>query len=273
MISKIKKIIGLVSEKNIPKREGEFFEMTVDMSETNDVRSMHIGSPTIQSSMRISDPYHLELDYTQIMALAAIFLEKPKDLLFVGLGGAAIQKFFYRWFSKSNIVTIEINLSAISVAKQFFKIPLNSKRFKIIQDDGIDYIKNAKEKYDLILSDAFEEYGLPEVFCEIPYFEDCKDRLTEHGIFTINLWGSDPRTSAYIDRIKLIFEDRVLHLKSTSSGNIIVFAFNSLPNENRIDLLKRKILTMEKQIDFELMVYFNKILKNQKNKTNYLFLS
>ena len=89
----------------------------------------------------------------------------------------------------------------------------------------------------------------------------------------INLCGSDPRTSAYIDRIKLIFEDRVLHLKSSSSGNIIVFAFNSLPNENRVDVLKRKILTMEKQIDFELMVYFNKILKNQKNKTNYLFLS
>ena len=114
MINKIKKIIGLVSEKNTPKREGEFFEMTVDMSETNDVRSMHIGSPTIQSSMRISDPYHLELDYTQIMALVVIFLEKPKDLRFVGLGGAAIQKFCYRWFSKSNIVTIEINPSAIS---------------------------------------------------------------------------------------------------------------------------------------------------------------
>ena len=81
MINKIKKIIGLVSEKK-PQREGSFDEMTVDMSESNDVRSMHIGSPTIQSSMRISDPYHLELGYTQIMALAAIFLDKPKDLLF-----------------------------------------------------------------------------------------------------------------------------------------------------------------------------------------------
>jgi hypothetical protein len=88
----------------------------------------------------------------------------------------------------------------------------------------------------------------------------------------INLWGSDPRTKAYIDRIKLTFDDRVLHLKSTTSGNIIVFAFNSQPSESRIDHLKRKILTMEKQIDFDLMVYFNKILKNQKNKTNHLFL-
>ena len=115
-------MIGLVSEKK-PQREGSFDEMTVDMSESNDVRSMHIGSPTIQSSMRISDPYHLELGYTQIMALAAIFLDKPKDLLFVGLGGAAIQKFFFKWFPKANCLTIEINPSAINVAKQFFKIP------------------------------------------------------------------------------------------------------------------------------------------------------
>ena len=141
MINKIKKMIGLVSEKK-PQREGSFDEMNVDMSESNDVRSMHIGSPTIQSSMRISDPYHLELGYTQIMALTAIFLDKPKDLLFVGLGGAAIQKFFYKWYKKANCLTIEINPSAINVAKQFFKIPISSKRFKIIQDDGIEYIKN-----------------------------------------------------------------------------------------------------------------------------------
>ena len=65
MISKIKKMIGLVSEKK-PQSEGRFDEMTVDMSESNDVRSMHIGSPTIQSSMRISDPYQRELGYTQL---------------------------------------------------------------------------------------------------------------------------------------------------------------------------------------------------------------
>ena len=100
MINKIKKIIGLISEKNIPKREGEFFEMTVDMSESNDVRSMHIGSPTIQSSMRISDPYHLELGYTQIMALAAIFLDKPKELFLLGLGVRPSKNFFTNGLKK-----------------------------------------------------------------------------------------------------------------------------------------------------------------------------
>ena len=102
MINKIKKMIGLVSEKK-PQREGSFDEMTVDMSESNDVRSMHIGSPTIQSSMRISDPYHLELGYTQIMALAAIFLDKPKDLLFVGLGWCGHPKIFLQMVYKSQL--------------------------------------------------------------------------------------------------------------------------------------------------------------------------
>jgi hypothetical protein len=88
----------------------------------------------------------------------------------------------------------------------------------------------------------------------------------------INLWGSDPKTTAYIDRIKFTFDNNVLHVKSSTSGNIIVFAFNSRPNECRVNVLKRKILTMEKQINFDLMVYFNKILKTQKNKTNNLFL-
>ena len=93
MINKIKKMIGLVSEKK-PQREGSFDEMTVDMSESNDVRSMHIGSPTIQSSMRISDPYHLELGYTQIMALAAIFLDKPRTCYLWGWGVRPSKNFF-----------------------------------------------------------------------------------------------------------------------------------------------------------------------------------
>ncbi len=49
-------------------------------------------------------------------------------------------------------------------------------------------------KYDLFLSDAFEEYGLPEVFCTLAYFESCKNILSDEGIFVINLWGSDPKT-------------------------------------------------------------------------------
>ena len=50
--------------------------------------------------MRISDPYHLELGYTQIMALAAIFLDKPKELFLLGLGVRPSKNFFTNGIKK-----------------------------------------------------------------------------------------------------------------------------------------------------------------------------
>ena len=37
----------------------------VDVSESNGVRALHLGSVTIQSAMRIKDPFALELTYTR----------------------------------------------------------------------------------------------------------------------------------------------------------------------------------------------------------------
>ncbi len=61
-----------------------FKNTSVEVSEVNGIRSMHIGSVTIQSSMNINSPYLLELDYTQAMALVTLFLNNPSEILFVG---------------------------------------------------------------------------------------------------------------------------------------------------------------------------------------------
>ena len=50
------------------------------------------------------------------------------------------------------------------------------------------------EIFDIFLSDAFDEYGIPDVFTTEEYFSLCKSRLSERGIFIINLWGSDTNT-------------------------------------------------------------------------------
>ena len=89
---------------------------------------------------------------------------------------------------------------------------------------GIQYIKKIDKKYDLLISDAFEDYGLPEEFCTISYFESCRNVLSEKGIFMINLWGSDPKTPLYRDRISLVFDQQVLYTESSKPGNVLFLA-------------------------------------------------
>ena len=259
-----KELIHRVRKENIlNSRSSSFEDMQVEVSEQDGVISMHIGSITIQSSMRLDAPYHLELDYTQAMSMAALFLESPKEILCIGLGGGTMPKFFYKLFGKTKLTILELNPKVIQVAKHFFKLPI-SKRFNILQGDGIKYIKNVEKKYDLLISDAFEDYGLPDDFCTISYFESCRKVLSEKGVFMINLFGSDPKTPLYRDRINLVFDQQVLYMESSKPGNVIVFAFNEKNVEYSIDILRQKIKSLEINYDLDLMLYFSRLIKNNK---------
>ena len=272
----IKKFISKIFEDNqellhrtneedvLNLRNSTFENMQVEVSEQDGVMSMHIGSTTIQSSMRIDKPFHLELDYTQAMSMAALFLDNPKEILFIGLGGGTMPKFFYKLFTKTKLTILELNPKVIQIAKHFFKLPISKNRFNILQGDGIKYIKETEKKYDLLISDAFEDYGLPEEFCTISYFESCRNALSEKGVFMINLWGSDSKTPLYIDRINLVFDQQVLYAESSKPGNVIVFAFNEKNVEYPINILKQKIKSLEMNYGLDLMLYFSRLIKNNK---------
>mgnify|MGYP000067648655 CR=1 FL=1 len=257
----LKKIITNLFSINL--NDDLFFKDTpVEVSEADGIRSMHIGSVTIQSSMNINSPYSLELDYTQAMALVTLFLNNPSEILFIGLGGGTMQKFFHRAFTKSKLTVLEVNPQVINIAKHFFRLPKESSRFKIIEGDGINYIASTDCKYDLFLSDAFEEYGLPETFCTLTYFESCKKILSDDGIFVINLWGSDPKTPIYINRIMDVFNQQVFYVQSDKPGNIIVFGFNYLLPSLKESAVKKKLKLLERKFNLKLMLYFNRLIKN-----------
>ena len=263
-----KELIHRICKENIlSSRSSTFEDMQVEVSEQDGVISMHIGSITIQSSMRLDNPYHLELDYTQAMSMATLFLENPKEILCIGLGGGTMPKFFYRLFAKTKLTILELNPKVIQIAKHFFKLPI-SKRFNILQGDGIQYIKDVDKKYDLLISDAFEDYGLPDEFCTISYFESCRNVLSEKGVFMINLFGSDPKTPLYRDRINLVYDQQVLYVESSKPGNVIVFAFNEKNVEYTIDILRQKIKSLEINYGLDLMLYFSRLIKNNKRGTS-----
>ena len=95
--------------------------MQVEVSEQDGVISMHIGSTTIQSSMRIDKPFHLELDYTQAMSMAAhYFLKTLKKFYLLVLGVGTMPKFFYKLFTKAKLTILELNPKVIQIAKHFF---------------------------------------------------------------------------------------------------------------------------------------------------------
>lgn len=200
------------------------FEM-VEVTETDGVRSMHLGSPTIQSSMKVKDPYALVLAYSWGMLGSLLFKPAIRNTILVGLGGGSIAKYIWKYCPQIQQTVIELNPQVIQVARSHFYVPDDDERLAIVEGDGIAYIRQHPGSCDWLMMDAFGSNGLPPDFCTQAFFDECADALPPDGLFAINLWGSDKKFDIYMQRMEQSFEQRVLMMPTGKPGNIIVFGF------------------------------------------------
>jgi spermidine synthase len=215
------------------------FEM-VEVTEMDGVRSMHLGSPTIQSSMNVKDPFALVLAYSWGAMSSLLFKPDARKLLLVGLGGGSIAKYVWKYCPQIKQTVVELNPQVIQVARSHFFVPDDDARLQIIEGDGIAYLQQHPGSVDWLMMDAFGSNGLPPDFCTQAFFDDCADALTPDGLFTINLWGSDKKFDIYMQRMEQTFDQRVLMMPTGKPGNIIVFGFKAeLPIPDLATLRKR----------------------------------
>lgn len=199
----------------------------VEVIEVDGVRSLYLGSVTIQSSMRVKAPFALELAYSRGMMCFLLFTDAVKHALSIGLGGGSVQKYIYANCPNIQQTVVEINPQVIATAHSHFYVPENEPRLNIIEADGIAHLQNNPNSADLLMIDAFDGQGIPPDFCSQAFFDGCEAVLTIDGIFVINLWGSDKNFDVYLQRIEQSFDGRVLILPTGKPGNIVVFAFKA----------------------------------------------
>ena len=218
---------------------------SVDVSERDGVRSLHLGSDTVQSSMRLSAPTDLELPYTRSMMAFLLFHPEPKDILMVGLGGGSLAKFIHHRLPACRSTALEINPQVLAIARSHFFLPPNDERLDVRLEEGSQFVATHPASFDAILSDGFDGMTLAEPLSTELYFSDCRRALSENGVFAINLWGSDRNFPTYQQRIADCFDNFTLCLPAEKHGNIIVFAFNRSQGSPRWEELRERARALE----------------------------
>jgi len=212
----------------------------VFVTEKHGVRSLHIGSDTIQSSMRLARPNDLELAYTRSMMGFLLFHERPARVLMVGLGGGSLAKFVYHRMPETTIEVLESNPDVVGIARRYFGVPAGDERFLIRVCDGADFMAADGPGYDAMLVDGYDGASLVEQLSSRAFFGACRRRLNAGGILVVNLWGSDQRFEEHLARIESAFPAGTLCLPAEKPGNIAVFAFRDAPgNPDWTDLESR----------------------------------
>ncbi|MGE5526693.1 MAG: polyamine aminopropyltransferase [Rhodospirillaceae bacterium] len=201
---------------------------TIYISEKFGVRSLHIGSDTIQSSMRLSRPYDLELAYTRSMMGFLLFLPEPRDVLMIGLGGGSVAKFMHRHMPEVRIHAVELNPEVVTIARHCFKVP-DDERLQVTIGDGAEFIDTPGPRADVVMVDGYDGESQAEALSEKRFYRACHARLNHKGIMVVNLWSGDRQFTDALARIREAFPRGTLCLPAEKPGNVIVFAFRTAP--------------------------------------------
>lgn len=240
----------------------------IEVVETNGVRSLYLGSTTIQSSMRVRTPFALELAYSRGMMCFLLFSNTVKNVLSIGLGGGSVPKYLWQFCPEISQIIIEINPQIINIARSHFFVPDNNERLSVLQGDGLAYLADNPNSTDCLMIDAFDAHGIPSDFCSQDFFDSCENGLTNNGIFVINLWGSDKNFDIYLRRIEQSFSDNVLMLPTGKPGNIVVLGFKiSFKNVRELQLakLRERAKSLENMHKIEFTTFIEKLCEHNQH--------
>ena len=228
----------------------------VDISEEAGVRYLHFGSDWVQGAMRIARPWSLELAYTREMMaglLLRLAAEWPRSTLLIGLGAGSLAKFIYRYLPECRTTVVEINPQVEFIARQFFKLPNDPQRLDVVIGCGADYVLGGGRGFDLILVDGFDPEARTGPLDTIPFYQGCRARLSDDGLFGVNLLGRDRNFPASVDRLNQAFDGRVAVLPSCDSGNTIAFATGGEQVDVTLDAMRVRATALKQATRLDLL--------------------
>jgi spermidine synthase len=251
--------MGFFAKWRIHKQARE--QGRVEVSEKDGVRTLHLGGDTVQSAMLVSAPFDLKLAYTRSMLACLLFHKNPRDFLMVGLGGGSVPKWVYRNLPESHTTVVELNPEVVSVARGFFFVPPDDERFQLVVGDGVDHVAAHPGSCDVLMVDGYDEVCHVESLATPEFYASCRAALRPGGVMVVNLWSSEKRFNAYVQRMFDAFEGLVLTLPAEERSNIIALAFERSPNMPKWDDLRDRARELERRYGMEFLRFVDGLRK------------
>ena len=217
----------------------------VSVSDDGEVRHLHLGTPWIQGSMRIAQPFEIELEYVQRMMAWLLFVEPAsvakRHAMQLGLGAGAITK-FCRKKLRMCCTVVELNPRVEAVCRAWFKLPPDGPMQRVVLADAAQEIKKPEwhGTVDALAVDLYDHEAAAPVLDSAEFYADCRALLTEGGCMTVNLFGRGSSFAQSVEMMATAFgEDALWAFKPTREGNTVVLAQRTPTRPKRAELLAR----------------------------------
>ncbi|MFN9727436.1 spermidine synthase [Acidovorax sp.] len=202
----------------------------VSVSDDGEVRHLHLGTPWIQGSMRVAEPFALELEYVQRMMVWLLLTDlatvSKGHAMQLGLGAGAITKFCHKKL-RMCATAIEVNPQVAAVCRQWFKLPPDGPKLRVVLADAAQEIRNPmwRGTVDALAVDLYDHEAAAPVLDSPAFYADCRALLSDTGCMTVNLFGRASSFDRSLQSMAEAFGQEALWaFKPTREGNTVVLA-------------------------------------------------
>lgn len=157
-----------------------------------------------------------EYTYQEMMTHVPLIAHgNAKKVLIIGGGDGGVLREVLRHDTVEEAVLVEIDAAVVERAKKYMPMIAqgshDNRRARVLIQDGIEFVKNTTQKFDVIICDSTDPIGPGVALFTPDFFSYCRRALTPDGIF-VNHFGVP---FAQKEGSVKAFNNLVPHFKST----------------------------------------------------------
>lgn len=147
-----------------------------------------------------------EFVYHEMISHVAMFTHpRPRRVLIIGGGDGGTAREVMKHPSVEQVDMVEIDQTVVEASKQFLPDvgDFDNPRLNVRYEDGIAFVKNVQDPYDVIIIDGSDPVGPAEGLFEKQFYQFCMDALTSDGVLSAQT--ESPWVESYYPSMKKVF--------------------------------------------------------------------
>ena len=175
-----------------------------------------------ESVYNTRDERDLPVDYTRFMTAPLMYAKDVHAILEIGFGGGRTSWYLHKFLPDVQVTSVELDPTVLELAKKYFGIK-DEPNFHVANRDGRLFLQESKDKYDIILIDAYRGPFVPFHLLTKEFYSIVKDHLAEGGVVAQNVEPSTMLFDSAVKTINAVFPQLDFY---RADGNIVTVAYD-----------------------------------------------
>lgn len=188
-----------------------------------DVVTLRAGSLRARSSaLDRNAPFRHVLEYTGLMMVGLGYVDDPREILVLGLGGGTVTRHLRQLCPRARITSVELDDRVVAIARQYFGFRPDA-RSAVVVEDGRRFLARTSQTFDLVFLDAYHGDYIPFHLLTREFLELVRAHLGEGGVVVANTWADQSLSERESATYAAVF-GRFHSYRGRRSANRIVVA-------------------------------------------------